>query len=184
LENKWKEVRSKMGQTDAYEIVQNPRRRALLQVLNEMGGSGQLRDVAWRIACLEAGENYDKKLVKSVQVSLLQTHLPKLKSAGIIEYDETTGNLRIIRIPDEIRYHLEVVPKRSVSWATYYFAISLIGFSVSILFQNLFAVILTIFFLLTSIFQVIETRYMPDLSKRVSRHFRKNGKDQGNEEQD
>jgi hypothetical protein len=58
------------------------------------------------------------------------------------------------------------------SWATYYFAISLIGFVLSIFVKNLFAVILMACFLFTSIFQVIESRYMPGLGKKVGSAFR------------
>jgi len=171
-----------MEQRDAYDIVQNPRRRALLQVLNELGGKGDLHDVVWRIARLEAGENYNKKLVKSVQVSLLQTHLPKLKNAGIVDYDEATGNLHIIQIPQEVRYHLEVIPKGDVSWSTYYLIISLIGFVFSIFLSNLFAVILMVCFLLTSIFQVIEYRYAPDLRRKLFSSFRRKKSNKGTQE--
>jgi uncharacterized membrane protein YciS (DUF1049 family) len=162
-----------MERSDVYDIVQNPRRRALLQVLNELGGNGCLREVVFRIARMESGDNYDKKLIKSVQVSLLQTHLPKLQNAGIIDYDETTGNLRLIQIPPELRYHLEVIPKGDVSWSTYYFILSLVGFVFSIVLSNLFAIILMVCFLLTSIFQVIESRYMPSLTKKLSNRLRR-----------
>ena len=63
---------------DAYGIVQNSRRRTIITALNGMGGERCLQKVVRRIAQIESGVYYDRKVVTSIQVSLLQTHLPKM----------------------------------------------------------------------------------------------------------
>jgi hypothetical protein len=148
---------------DAYGIVQNSRRRAIITVLNGMGGESCLREVVRRIAQIEAGGDYDRKLVKSIQVSLLQTHLPKMENAGIIEYDEASGSLRLLELPSDIKYHLEVVERRDVPWGTYYLILSLFGFTISLIVADLFSVLLMSAFVIASVVHSIQTRCIPRL---------------------
>lgn len=59
---------------DVFGIVQNSRRRVLLKVLSDIGGVASLREVVRRIAIKEGNGDYDKRLMKSIQVSMIQTH--------------------------------------------------------------------------------------------------------------
>ncbi len=65
-------------------ILGNKRRMLLIEFLQRKNGSAELRDVVEYIA--EREGNTDRKHRKSVYVSLMQTHLPKLEREGIVTF--------------------------------------------------------------------------------------------------
>lgn len=72
---------------ELYDALSNPRRRACLETLNGAEGELRVRDIARSVAG-ETAEDPDGA-AKSVYVSLIQAHLPKLAAYEIITYDET-----------------------------------------------------------------------------------------------
>lgn len=72
---------------ELYDALSNARRRACLEYLNGAEGELRVRDIARSVA----GETADDPdgVAKSVYVSLIQIHLPKLAAYEIITYDET-----------------------------------------------------------------------------------------------
>jgi hypothetical protein len=135
---------------DSFKIVSNNRRRALLSVLEELGGKACLREIVKRVAEREEGEDFDKKLEKSIHVSLLQTHFPKMQNAGIIEYDEKTGIVRLQELPKEVRYHLEIVGKGDIPWSMYYLLLSILGLAASLMLHSILGITLSSCFLIAS----------------------------------
>ena len=109
------------------QILQNPRRRMVIKVLREVGGTACLREVVRRVATMENGAPPSRRLKKSVYTGIVQNHLPKLSLAGLVEYDRETDTLRLIDLPSSYRYHLEPVEKGDVPWCLYYLALSAAG---------------------------------------------------------
>ncbi|MFT4931506.1 MAG: hypothetical protein ACI91T_001383 [Natronomonas sp.] len=118
-----------LGETDIFEILQNDRRRAVLQVLSTSAGQTDLRTLSRRIAEQETGESPPPKNIrKSVYNSLHQTHLPKLERAGIVEYDTVR---KVVALQDDAPYldrYLQITTPYGGSWSTYYRTIAAVGF--------------------------------------------------------
>jgi len=139
------------------EIVRNSRRRALLTVLRELGGEACLREVIRRIARDEGEFGVTRRLVKNIHVSMLQTHIPKLEKAGLIEYDQTTNTVRLLELPPEFRYYLEVVERKDISWSVYYLLLSMTGLAVSLVLGNILALAIASCFLLAAMIHRTQT---------------------------
>ncbi|PVX24469.1 MAG: hypothetical protein CW716_09980, partial [Candidatus Bathyarchaeum sp.] len=133
------------------QIIQNPRRRAVLKVLRELGGEATLREVIWRVAKELDPPDVSSKLIKSIHISLLQTHLPKLRKAGLVEYDSFTDTIHLLNFPSEFKYYLEVVENKDISWSLYYLVISVVGLAASLFFGDVLSIILTSCFFVTAI---------------------------------
>jgi DNA-binding transcriptional ArsR family regulator len=142
--------------TEPLHILQNSRRRALLKILMDLGGDASLREVVRRITRLE-GSDYDKGLSKSIHISMLQTHLPKLESAGIVKYDECSGTIRLHEVPGEVNYFLEVIENRDIPWSAYYLILSILSFTISLLIRDLYALILSGCFVIASMVHTYQT---------------------------
>jgi hypothetical protein len=123
-------------------------------VLRELGGEACLREIVRRIADREV--NLKKgmprtKLIKSIHVSMLQTHIPKMQRAGLIKYDPVNNIVHLMEFSPEFRYYLEVIEKGDISWSLYYLILSLLGVTISLVLSNLLAGIIAICFLLAAI---------------------------------
>ena len=136
-------------------IIQNNRRRAFLLVLKDLGGEACLREVVRRVAKLE-GKPSDTRAFKSIHVSILQTHIPKLERAGIIKYDKTMDTIHLLELPREFRYYLEVVERGDIPWCTYYFILSTFSLLISVIFNNFLAGLMAGCFLAGSIINYIQ----------------------------
>jgi hypothetical protein len=101
----------------------------IITALQEVGGEACLREVAKRVAEMEAGGEWppNRSLSKSVYVSMVQNHLPKMRLAGIVEYDVGADTLRLIDLPPDYRCLLEFVERGDVPWCLYYLALSVAG---------------------------------------------------------
>lgn len=143
---------------DVYSIVQNSRRRALLKILRDLGGESCLREIVRRIAENEGDLDSDKRLLKSVHVSLLQTHLPKMESAGLIQYDRVTSTVHLLELPSEFRYYLEIVEKHDIPWSLYYLILSGLGVGFSMFLGNFLAIVLSLCFLTAALVHTYQTR--------------------------
>ena len=65
-------------------ILGNSRRMLMIKYLRMSKGKAELRDMVEYIA--ENEGNTDRKHRKSVYVSLVQTHIPKLEREGVIRF--------------------------------------------------------------------------------------------------
>lgn len=106
----------------------------VIKALREVGGTACLREVVRRVATMENGAPPSKSLKKSVYTGIVQNHLPKLRLAGLVEYDRATDALRLIDLPSNYRYHLEAVEKGDVPWCLYYLTLSIVGIFSGLLF--------------------------------------------------
>ena len=151
---------------DIFSLLSNPRRRLIIKVLEDVGGKACLREVVRRVAEMEYGAPPDRRLRKSVYTGIIQNHLPKLSLAGIVEYDRETDTVRLVGLPRECRYYLEVVERGDIPWCIYYLGLSLAGFLSSLLYMvymhswsggSLLALILSVLLLISSLFHTART---------------------------
>jgi hypothetical protein len=96
-----------------FELLQNQRRRDALRYLGANEGRTTLSDMAEHIA---AKENdlpvgaINSKQRKRVYIGLYQCHLPKLDTAGVVEYDKNRGTVVLRKVAGEVLEYLEEDP--------------------------------------------------------------------------
>ena len=93
------------------ELLGNRRRRLLWRHLRAEEAPAALSDASRRIAAWEndvepADVEYDQR--KSVYTSLRQFHCPKMADAGLVEFDDRDGTVRLTSdLPDELVIEIE-----------------------------------------------------------------------------
>lgn len=151
--------------TKPFHILQNSRRMMIIKVLLEVGGTACLREVVRRVAKLEKGALPSRSLRKSVYTSILQNHLPKMRLAGLVEYDRKTDALHLMNLPRNYRYLLEAVEKGDVPWCLYYLTLSVVGIFSGLFFAaythfwagSLLTVILSVSLFVSAVFHTART---------------------------
>jgi len=103
-------------------ILGNTRRMLMIEYLRMSKGQAELRDMVEYIAEVEG--NTDRKHRKSVYVSLVQTHIPKLEREGVITFKH--GVVTLVRVPEDVTVYMETVKKNDISWSSFYIGLSLI----------------------------------------------------------
>jgi hypothetical protein len=86
----------RIGRDDAFHLLSNSRRRAVMRRLLEVEGSTELGDLAEHVAALENGcerSELSSDDRKRVYISLYQGHLPKLAEHGVVDYDQARGTV-------------------------------------------------------------------------------------------
>ena len=117
-----------LAEAEIHDVLRNDRRRLVLERLTAEESTQSVSDLAEHIAAVESGEDPPPRNVRqSVYVSLHQTHLPKLDDLGIATYDADAKEVTRAENADDVAVYMEVVPKNAISWAEYYFALSLVG---------------------------------------------------------
>ena len=149
------------GKRDPFYILRNSRRRFMLKALMELNGEACLRELVRRVA------NYERVLnVRSVRVSILQNHIPKMVKAGLIEYDPVTDTVKLLELPPEYSYYLEAVGKNDIPWSLYYTILAAFGLLISLTQTNLLATIISASFLTGSILHTLQVLQVRRLMKR------------------
>lgn len=111
-----------------HSILQNERRRYVLEYLREQDQQPCLRDVVEWIADIEAGESPPSRNVRnSVYVSLHQTHLPKLDEWNVIDYDNQSKEVALQDTAQEVEVFMEVVPVGDIPWENYYLGLGVLA---------------------------------------------------------
>jgi hypothetical protein len=89
---------------DVFELLGNERRRHVIALLTESPRDGEmwtLGDLAEEIAAVETGTSVSQlssQQRRRVYISLYQGHLPTLDGAGVIDYDDRSGD--VVRGPE------------------------------------------------------------------------------------
>ncbi|RLM57291.1 hypothetical protein DVK02_05815 [Halobellus sp. Atlit-31R] len=124
---------SKPGGTDLaaseiHDVLRNDRRRLVLERLRTGEGIETVAELSEHIGGVEAEESPPPRNVRqSVYVSLHQTHLPKLDTLGIVEYDPDAKTVTLSENAADVGVYMEVVPQYGISWAEYYFGLGVLG---------------------------------------------------------
>lgn len=113
-----------------FKILSNTRRRMVLYYLRRYGGSVSVAELVGEIAALQnevTVEDLTQQQRKRVYVSLYQTHLPKLEEAGLIEYDDDDGEVRLTDQASDIDSYLTPVTEPDGRWQMPYLGLSTVG---------------------------------------------------------
>ncbi|WP_297063827.1 hypothetical protein [Thermococcus sp.] len=114
-------------------ILGNSRRMLMIEYLQKSEGRAELRDMVEYIA--ESEGNTDRKHRKSVYVSLIQTHIPKLEREGVITFRQ--GVVTLVKVPEDVTVYMETVKKNDISWSSFYVGLSLIFLVTALYLENL-----------------------------------------------
>ena len=99
---------------ELFHLLQNERRRMVLEYLRETEGPVRMRDVAEQVAALEHDttvEELTSTQRQRVYIPLYQSHLSKLDKAGIIEYQKNRGIVERKPLADYVDQYLQVEPE-------------------------------------------------------------------------
>lgn len=121
---------SELSPDVVFEILSSRRRRMVLFLLRDRGGSATVNDLAEEIAALENDvdvEELTSQQQKRVYVSLYQTHLPKLEQTGIIDYDVDEGEVHLTDKVSEVDSYLTRTTEQSYPWAIHYGVLSAVS---------------------------------------------------------
>lgn len=119
---------TELTQDVLFDVLSSSRRRYVLHVL-KTEGEMELATLVEHVAAREADsdiEDLTKQQRKRVYVSLYQTHVPKLKEAGLVRYDEDEQVVELRSGADEIAGYLGN-DTESFPWQYVYIAIALGG---------------------------------------------------------
>ena len=88
-----------------FELAQSPRRRMLLEVLEEEGGEVELNEAVDQVAAKENDlpvDQVSKNEYKSVYTTMYLNHLPKMDKVEIIDFDEDQRNVTLLELDDRL----------------------------------------------------------------------------------
>ncbi|AKB17785.1 MULTISPECIES: hypothetical protein [unclassified Methanosarcina] len=115
---------AQLTKRDIFGVLQNDRRRCVLEILHKQGNQS-IRSLSEEIARLESGEKEPKSTVrKSIYVSLLQTHIPKMESLGVVNYDREQDLVELLPAAGDFDIYMETVPKGDIPWSYFYIGLS------------------------------------------------------------
>lgn len=113
---------------ELHAIFANERRLLAIEALQAANGELSLKELAARVAAAEADDPQPpEKLMNSVYISLLQTHLDRLEDADFIDYD---ANTKVVELKTDTRSRdvvTEVVPRFGLAWSEVYLGLALLG---------------------------------------------------------
>lgn len=125
---------------EIFHILQNERRRMVLEYLQEADDSVRMRDVAEQVAAWENGttvEELSSDERQRVYIPLYQSHLPKLDKAGIIDYQQNRGIVERRPLAKQLDYYLNADSEANTSrddgnavtdsWDDYYIGAAGVG---------------------------------------------------------
>lgn len=111
-----------------HTILANERRKLAIEALQSANRGLHLKELSERVAAAEAVESPPpERLRNSVYISLLQTHLPRLKDANIIEHDEDSNVIQLKTAPGGPDVVAETVPRFGLAWSEVYLGIAVLG---------------------------------------------------------
>ena len=102
-----------LAEDEIFHLLQNERRRLVLRYLRDTDGPVRMRDVAEQVAAWEHDttvEELTSTQRQRVYIPLYQSHLTKLDSAGVIEYQKNRGIVERQPLADQMDQYLQVDP--------------------------------------------------------------------------
>lgn len=111
-----------------FEVLSNERRRYILSYLHQQeDGTVDLRELVTQVTALETEtppEQVRSDDRKSVYVGLRQTHLPKMDTYNIVEYDSDRAKIELTEAAEQAKLYLEFVPEDDIPWSYHYLGLS------------------------------------------------------------
>ena len=122
-----------LSNEEIFDVLQNERRRHVLQYLREHGGPVSLGDLADHVAAAEYDcqtDDVTSAQRKRVYTTLQQSHLPQMDEVGIVEYDSDDGVITTTDQTKELTVYLEIVPQGEFPWREYYLSFGAISLAI------------------------------------------------------
>lgn len=117
-----------MDEGEIHDVLRNERRRLVLKHLCLNGEYSTLRDLSEAVAEAESGESPAPRNVRdSVYASLHQTHLPKLDSLDVVEYDVDRKRITLAERANELTLYTGVTSDYGFAWYQYYLGVGVIA---------------------------------------------------------
>lgn len=107
-----------LAEDEIFHLLQNERRRLVLRYLRDTDGPVRMRDVAEQVAAWEHDttvEELTSTQRQRVYIPLYQSHLTKLDSAGVIEYQKNRGIVERKPLADQMDQYLQVDPSNDAA---------------------------------------------------------------------
>lgn len=115
-------------ESDVYHLLSNERRREALTILWEFDDELTLRALSEQIASIESETTpAPRPLRESVYNALHQTHLPKLATYGLVEYDPDRKLVRSNPESRSLARYMDTMTPVGVSWGEYYRALGILA---------------------------------------------------------
>lgn len=142
-----KETTKELSDDKIFHLLQVKRRRDALRYLQNHNGSAEMRDVTEQVAAWENNTTVTELSSNErqrVYISLYQSHLPKLDKEGVINYDQSRGNVTLTPLAEQLKPYLDVAVDDTVEttdnsatsnpestlWLKAYQYLTVIGFTV------------------------------------------------------
>lgn len=117
-----------LNEKQIHNVLRNDRRRRVLRQLQQSVGQISVRELSEAIAEEETGKSPPPRNIRdSVYNALNQTHLPKLDTLGILEYNQHRKTVSLQSSAREVSLYMEVVTKYGITWAKYYQLLMLVS---------------------------------------------------------
>jgi hypothetical protein len=114
-----------LSKSDIFGVLQNDRRRCVLEILRSQGRQS-IRSLSEEIAYIESQTKEPKSSVrKSIYVSLLQTHIPKMERLGIVAYNREQDIVELLPASHNFDIYMETVEKGDIPWSQFYHGMSI-----------------------------------------------------------
>jgi DNA-binding transcriptional ArsR family regulator len=120
-----------LTQDVVFDILSSARRRYVLYLLRTEGEM-ELTELAEHVAAWENDttiEELTKQQRKRVYVSLYQTHVPKLADAGLVDYDQDSGEVALAASAPNIDRYL-ATDDEQFPWQYIYLPLAVVGLAV------------------------------------------------------
>jgi len=128
-----RESADRLSDDEIFDVLQNERRRYVLQYLRQHGGPVSLGDLADHVAATEYDCGYDEVTSvqrKRVYTTLQQSHLPRMDEANIVSFDADAGVIATTPQTRELTVYLEIVPEGEFPWREYYLSFGAISLAI------------------------------------------------------
>lgn len=123
----------RLSKGEIFEVLQNKRRRYVIQYLRRHGGPVELGELADYVASLEYDcpqTSVTSTQRKRVYTTLQQTHLPKMDNAGIVAYDSEDGVIQTTPQTEDLTVYLEIVPGGEFPWREFYLSFGAVSLAI------------------------------------------------------
>lgn len=175
-----------VSRDDLFDVLSNHRRRYALHFLKQRDRAVSLGNLAEEIAAWENDVSIVELTAtdrKRVYTALQQFHVPKMATAGVVEFDAPRGVVTLTEAAGNLDVYLDVVAEDDIPWSRYYLGLSTMSLAVvtgvwlvpfTLLSELAWAVLVAALFLLSALVHTYYNRRMrlgsdsapPDLSER------------------
>ena len=122
--------RKALSRDEIFHILSNERRRRVLEHIENEREPVEVTTLVDAVAAAEAAgeqgelDNTSSHIRSSVYSALVQTHLPAMEEAGVIEYDQDDQVVSPTDNTRDVQLYLEYSPSHDIPWAEYYLGLS------------------------------------------------------------